>query len=487
MGGQQSYGQAICCSNDKKAVIVGQVNVQTYPDHMTEITVALGNVIHPQLWNAAIMELRSTDIDFPLTYRRFCITDVSIEYQQQFIPEKINQFSSIRMAQAKEFHCIKGDFWIIKIPNYITYQEQNEEMSNNEQRVYPLCEKMKKNQYRDQYQRTYMELFQKIEEEMSCHSAYISVGILDMKPNNPILGIDNYSMTCDIIEAFIQCTPKINKLIFISEMESQAFIMAMALKDKVRQIKDITQRFMDQAQLKAYQDINQLEINLMLEQEIQFQKEENIQLNQNNIEQPQNQIQMIEKPNVVSYNNGHKQNVAYQFFREFNIPLNQQVFQTIVPRLNNNQNQSCLCDRKITFRVGGNLCCYCGLERTTILECEQRACGRQYCASCLNPIKYYYQCYQGHQMKFINEINNNQECCYCRQTTYRYGYYFCTPCSFKICASCYYSQFAQWQFQKMKIYYNCLKKIKPNLRQEIYYQLITEYLMNANLQKLREE
>lgn len=30
---------------------------------------------------------------------------------------------------------------------------------------------------------------------MNTHSAYISVGILDMKPNNPILGIDNYTMT----------------------------------------------------------------------------------------------------------------------------------------------------------------------------------------------------------------------------------------------------------------------------------------------------
>ena len=47
-------------------------------------------------------------------------------------------------------------------------------------------------------------------------------------------------MTSDIIEAFIQCTPKIHKLIFISEIESQSFIMGMALKDQLNQINDIT-------------------------------------------------------------------------------------------------------------------------------------------------------------------------------------------------------------------------------------------------------
>lgn len=37
----------------------------------------------------------------------------------------------------------------------------------------------------------------------------------------------------------------------------------------------------------------------------------------------------------------------------------------------------------------------------------------------------------------------------------------------------------------MKIYLNCLKKLKPNYRSEIYNQLIIEYLLNANLQNLR--
>ncbi|CAD8123328.1 unnamed protein product [Paramecium sonneborni] len=486
MGGKQSYGQAISTINDKKAVIIGQVNVQTSFDHMTEITVVLGNEIHPQLWNVAIMEVRSTDIDFPLTYRRFCISDPVVDYNQQYIPKKINQFSSIQSPQKIQFHDKQGVFWMIQIPSYIIEQEQNDELIIYESRIHPLCEKMKRNKYREQYQQAYIELFNKIEQEVSCLSDYISIGILDMKQSNPILGIDNYSMTSDIIEAFIQCTPKIHKLIFISEIETQAFIMGIALKDKIGQIEAITQRFMGQEKQKEDQGTNQLYINEKIEQEIEFKQEENIQLNSDNrLQEPQNLIQKIQKPYMISYFNGHKQNIVYQFFRQFNTPLNQEVFQTIIPRVNNNENSLCLCGRKTIIRINAKLCCYCGLERSTFLECEQRACARQYCASCFNPTKLYNLCMQGHQMKFINEINEDLKCCYCRQITYRYGYYYCNICSFKVCASCYYSNYAQWQFQKMKIYLSYLKKIKPNLRQEVYFQLITEYLLDANLQKLR--
>ncbi|CAD8155745.1 unnamed protein product [Paramecium pentaurelia] len=491
MGGQQSYGQAISTYNEKKAIIIGQVNVQTNIDHMTEIIVALGNEIHPQLWNVAIMEMRSTDTDFPLTYRRFCLSNPVEEYQNQYIPEKINQFASIQRPQRTEFHMKTGHFWTILIPSYIQEHLQNDESNLNAQIIYPFCDKTKLNLYREQYQQTYVDVFKKIEQEMSNHSAYISVGILDMQQNNPILGIDNYSMTQDIINAFTQCTPKIHKLIFISENETQAFIMGMALKDKTRELYDITNGFMEQEKQQVDQIMNQNEVPIKAELEIQFKQDEDIQLNSNNLQQEiQNlhpQIQKIQKPNVVSYNNGHKQNIVYQYFREFNVPLNQEVFQTILPRVGSDYNKLCLCGRNLTVRNEGNQCCYCGLQRPTLFQCEQRACGRQYCPSCFNPTKLFNLCMQGHQMKYIDALNNTQQCFYCRQSTYRLGYFFCETCSFKICAYCYYQKYSEWQFKKMKIYLNCLKKIKPNYRQEVSNQLITEYLMDANLQKLRQK
>ncbi|CAD8196197.1 unnamed protein product [Paramecium octaurelia] len=274
--------------------------------------------------------------------------------------------------------------------------------------------------------------------------------------------------------------------------------MGMALKDKTRHLQELTNVFVEQEKQnpeqaeqpeQADQIIEQKDVPIKVELEIQFKQDEDIQLNSNNIQlEIQNlnpQVQRIQKPTVVSYHNGHKQNIAYQFFREFSVPLNQQVFQTILPRVNDS-NPLCLCGRNIKIRLEGNQCCYCGLHRSTTLQCEQRACGRQYCASCINPAKIFNICFQGHQMKFVQELDVTQKCLYCQQSTFRLGHFRCQPCHLKICAYCYYSKYTEWQFKKMKIYLNCLKKIKPNYRQEVYNQLITEYLLDANLEKLQQ-
>ncbi|CAK61888.1 unnamed protein product (macronuclear) [Paramecium tetraurelia] len=230
-----------------------------------------------------------------------------------------DQFMSSLRPQSVEFHEKKGHFWTIEIPSHIQEHLQHDESNMNAQIIYPFCDKMKTNLFREQYQQAYIDVFKAIEQEMITHSAYISVGILDMKSNNPILGIDNYSMTQDIIDAFIQCTPKIHKLIFISEVESQAFIMGMALKDKTRHLQDLTNVFVEQDKQKpdepeqanqADQIIEQQEIPIRVELEIQFKQDEDIQLNSNNVQSQiqklNSQVQRIQKPTVVSYHNGHK-------------------------------------------------------------------------------------------------------------------------------------------------------------------------------------